>query len=43
MIMKSFLFLLLPIMSYGYNILGSSTRTSKPIIAGFTKPLEKWW
>lgn len=42
MMMKSFLLLLLPVMSYGYNILGSTTRTSKPVIAGSTKPLENF-
>tara|TARA_B100000214_G_C23873702_1_gene583892 strand:- start:99 stop:614 length:516 start_codon:yes stop_codon:yes gene_type:complete len=29
-------------MSYGYNILGSTTRISKPVIAGSTKPLENF-
>ena len=38
--MRSLLFLLLPIVSYGYNILGSSSRTSKPVIVGSTKPIE---
>ena len=42
MMMKSFLLLLVPLMSYGYNILGSSTKTSKPVIVGSTKPLENF-
>jgi len=42
MMIKSLLFLLLPLISSGYNILGSSTRTSKPIIVGSTKPIENF-
>ena len=40
--MRSLLFLLLPLVSYGYNILGSSSRTSKPVIVGSTKPIENF-
>ena len=40
--MRSLLLLLLPLLANSYNILGSSTRTTKPIIVGSTKPLENF-
>lgn len=39
---RSLLFLLLPLFANSYNILGSSTRTSKPVIVGSTKPIENF-
>ena len=39
---RSLLLLLLPLFANSYNTLGSSTRTSKPVIVGSTKPIENF-
>ena len=40
--MRSLLLLLLPFLAKSYNVIGPSTRTTKPIIAGSTRPIENF-
>ena len=42
MIAKSLVFLLLPLLVSGFNILAPSTKTTPPVIVGSTKPIENF-